>query len=173
MLHSWALAEQGHGEEGVAQIQQELGAFRIGGEGHLRPHYLALLAEAYGTIGQVTEGLRVLDEALAVVEQTGERRHEAELYQLKGELLLQAVGRGGSAVTEAARCFRQALAIAHRQQTKALELRTAMSLGRLWQRQGKRATARQLLAPVYGWFTEGLDTLDLQEARALLEALER
>ena len=114
------------------------------------------------------EGLHVLTEALVVVDSTGERRDEAELYRIKGELLLrQAV----PDVHQAAACFQQALAIARRQQAKSWELRAAMSLARLWQRQGKRAEARHLLAEIYGWFTEGFDTADLQDARALLNTL--
>ena len=114
----------------------------------------------------------MLAEALACAHTTGERCWEAELYRLKGELLL-SLGegeqeRGG----EPEECLRQALAIARRQQAKSLELRATMSLGRLWQRQGKGAAARQMLAEVYGWFTEGFDTADLQEARVLLEELE-
>jgi predicted ATPase len=122
--------------------------------------------------------------ALAVVDKTAERFYEAELYRLKGELTLQAEGHGRRAgvVTpsstichphgeEAETCFQQALTVARRQQAKAWELRAAMSLARLWQRQGKRAAAYELLAPVYDWFTEGLNTADLQEAKAVLEAL--
>jgi predicted ATPase len=98
------------------------------------------------------------------------------LYRLKGELLLQSAGQmrasgGPSVESEAEACFRRAIDIARRQEAKAFELRPAMSLSRLWQRQGKRAEARQLLADVYGWFTEGFDTADLQEAKALLEEL--
>jgi len=103
-----------------------------------------------------------------VVDSTGERRDEPELYRIKGELLLRHTVPD---VHQAEACFQQALAIARRQQAKSWELRAAMSLARLWQGQGKRAAARQLLAEVYGWFTEGFDTADLQEARALLEAL--
>jgi predicted ATPase len=114
-------------------------------------------------------------EALAVARQTGGRVYEAELYRLQGDLLLQVADRGGrrnrSAATEAIRSWRQALAIARRQQAKAWELRAALSLSRLWQKQGKRAAARALLADVYGWFTEGCDTADLQDAQALLTAL--
>jgi predicted ATPase len=105
---------------------------------------------------------------LAVADDTGERRWDAELYRLKGEVLL---ARATEQHTEAETCFRQALDIARRRQAKSWELRAAMSLSRLWQRQGKRAEARQLLAEIYGWFTEGFDTKDLQEAKALLEAL--
>jgi predicted ATPase len=131
-----------------------------------RPHVLALLAEAYGDGEQAEEGLTALDEALTVVESTGERYWEVELHRLKGTLLLTR-----SAEPQAEACFRQALDVARRQHAKSLELRAAMSLARLWQRQGKCAEAHELLAPVYGWFTEGFDTPDLQEARALLEGL--
>jgi predicted ATPase len=120
--------------------------------------------------GQVEEGLQLLAEALAVAHDTGECRWNAELHRFKGEFLL---ARPAAQHAEAETCFRQALAIARRQQAKSLGLRAAMSLARLWQRRGKRAEACELLAPVYGWFTEGFDTADLQEARALLEELGR
>ena len=114
------------------------------------------------------EGMHLLVEALAMVDTTGERHTEAELHRLHGELLLrQAVPE----VQAAEVCFQEALAIARRQQAKWWELRAAMSLARLWQRQGKPAEARELLAEIYGWFTEGFDTLDLQEAKAFLETL--
>jgi predicted ATPase len=102
------------------------------------------------------------------VNQTGERRYEAELYRLKGELLLQLSPDNHS---ESESSFKQAIDIAKRQQAKSWELRAAMSLARLWQQQGKRSDAHDLLAPVYGWFTEGFDTADLKEAKALLEEL--
>src|SRR6266566_407574 len=130
--------------------------------------FLARLAAAYGQVGQVEEGLHVLAEALAVVDTTGERSAEAEMHRLHGELLLQ---RPVPEAPAAAACFQQALDVARRQQAKSWELRAAMSLSRLWQRQGKRAEARELLAPIYGWFTEGFDTADLQEAKALLNEL--
>jgi predicted ATPase len=133
-----------------------------------RPLFLALLAEAYGGIGQIEEGLHVLAEALTAVEHTGGRFYEAELQRLKGELLR---ARAAEPDTEAETCFRQALDVARRQQAKSLELRAAMSLARLWQQQGRRQQAYDLLAPIYGWFTEGFDTADLQEAKALLETL--
>jgi predicted ATPase len=132
-----------------------------------RTYYLAFLAEAYGKLGQAREGLTLLGEALAIVHKTGERFYEAEIYRLKGELLL---GHSAENHGEAEDCFQQALLVARHQQAKSSELRAAMSLARLWQRQGMRAAAYDLLAPVYGWFTEGFDTSDLQEARALLEA---
>ena len=126
-----------------------------------------MLAEALGKAGAAEEGLGTLAEGLALVEQHGERVHEAELYRLQGELLLLS----GDHDTAAHACFQQALYVARQQQAQSLELRAAMSLGRLWQRQGERDTARQLLASVYGWFTEGFDTADIQDARALLESL--
>jgi predicted ATPase len=129
---------------------------------------LGLLAEVHRSLGQPEAGLAALSEALELVETTGERYYAAELYRLQGELLLQ---HATPEVSHAETCFQQALDIARRQQAKSLELRAAMSLGRLWQQQGKQDEARALLAPIYGWFTEGFDTADLQEAQALLEEL--
>jgi predicted ATPase len=154
----------------MVQMRQGLAALRATGAELRRPLFLALLAEAYGGIGQSEEGLHVLAEALAAGEQTGGRFYEAELYRLKGELLLrQAFPDEYQAET----CFRQALEVARHQQAKSLELRVAMSLSRLWQQQGKRTEARPLLAEVYSWFTEGFDTADLQEAKVLLAELDR
>jgi predicted ATPase len=168
VLRGWALTEQGQMEEGIAQMRQGMTAWQATGAEVDRPYYLALLAEGYGKAGQAEAGLPVLAEALAVVDAIEERYYEAELYRLKGELLL---ARSAEQHTEAETCFRQALDIARRQQAQSLELRAAMSLSRLRQQQGKRAEACALLAPIYGWFTEGFDTADLQEAKALLEAL--
>jgi predicted ATPase len=168
ILWGWALTGQGQGVEGIAAMRQGLAALRATGGELRRPQFLALLAEAYGERGQSEEGLNVLVEALAAVEKTGERYYEAELYRLRGELLLK---RSGADEQRVETCFSQALATARLQQAKSLELRAAMSLSRLWQQQGKRAEAHTLLAPIYGWFTEGFDTADLQEAKALLEAL--
>jgi predicted ATPase len=133
-----------------------------------RSWHLALLAEAYGHAGRPEAGLAALAEALALVDTTSECFYEAELYRLKGELLLALSAENHA---EAEICLHQALDVARRQQAKSLELRAAMSLARLWQHRGKRAEARDLLAPIYNWFTEGLDTADLQEAKALLAAL--
>jgi predicted ATPase len=162
------LATQGQGAEGITQMRQGLAAVRATGTVLGLPRFLAWLAEAYGQIGQAEEGLRLLAEARAVVDTTGERRDEAELHQLHGELLQQQTIPDAP---QAEVCFQRALDVARRQQAKSLELRVAMSLSRLWQRQGKRNVAHELLAPVYGWFTEGFDTPDLQEAKALLAAL--
>src|SRR5215831_5088344 len=153
---------------GLAQMRQGLVAYQATGAAVFRSYYLAFLAEAYGKLGQAGEGLTMLDEALTTVHKTGERFYEAELYRLKGELLL---ARSAENYGEAEACFQQALTVARRQQAKSWELRAAMSLSRLWHHQGKHQEAYDLLAPVYGWFTEGFDTLDLQTAKALLEAL--
>jgi class 3 adenylate cyclase/predicted ATPase len=168
IMRGWALAMQGQGAEGLAQLRQGLDAYRATGAAFQRPHFLSMLAEVHGVMGQPEAGLTALSEALTLVEKTGERYYEAELHRLKGELLLQ---HAVPEVSHAEACFQQALDIARRQQAKSLELRAAVSLGRLWQQQGKRQEARDLLAPVYSWFTEGLDTADLQEAKALLHAV--
>jgi TOMM system kinase/cyclase fusion protein len=168
ILRAGTLAEQGQGSEGVAQMREGWAAYQATGAEVGRPYFLALLAEAYGRGGQAEETLRTLDEALVAVQKTGERWCEAELYRLKGELVFV---RFSEDYAEAETCFQHAIAIARRQQAKSLELRAAMSLSRLWQQQGKQEESRELLAPVYGWFTEGFDTADLREAKALLEAL--
>jgi class 3 adenylate cyclase/predicted ATPase len=174
-FRGWALVELGREEEGIAQICAGLAAYRATGAELERSYFLGLLAEAYGKVGRHEEGLRVVGEALAEVHKHGVRFYEAELYRLKGELLLiRNGGRGGSrtsAIEEAEIWFRLALEMARRQQAKSLELRATISLSRLWQQQGKRDAAHELLADVYGWFTEGLDTADLREARALLDEL--
>jgi len=163
----WALVEEGQTTEGIAQMRQGLAAYRATGAQCERPYLLALLAEAYAKLGQPGEGLLVLSEALSEINE-GWRYGEAELYRLKGELLL---GLSADNHAEAQTCFQQALEIARRQQARSLELRAAMSLGRLWQRHGKRAAAHELLAEIYGWFSEGFETADLREAKALLKAL--
>ena len=196
-----ALAEQGQEEEGVAQIRQGLTTHQAMGAGLWRPCYLALLAEVYRKEGQAEEGLTALTEALAVVERTGERWYEAELYRLYGELSLRAGetanGRTGEksevapspdlpvALSSPEACFHKAIEIARRQSAKSLELRAVMSLVRLQQQQvqehasrsthhetrARLAEAHNMLSEVYTWFTEGFDTKDLQEAKALLEKL--
>jgi class 3 adenylate cyclase/predicted ATPase len=168
ILRGWALAQQGQAREGIEQIRQGLLAFRATGSELLRPYWLALLAEAYGVMGQPAAGLTVLAEALTLVDKTGERWYEPELHRLQGALLLQ---QSADYHAEAQACFHQALDLARSQQAKSLELRIATSLARLWQQQCKGREAYQLLAAVYNWFTEGFGTADLQEARALLEEL--
>jgi predicted ATPase len=168
IMRGWALAMQGQGAEGLTQLCQGLDAYRATGAEFQRPHFLSLLAEVHESLGQPEAGLTALREALALVETTGERYYEAELHRLTGELLLQPAA---PEVPHAEACFQQALDIARCQQAKSLELRAAMSLARLWQQQGKQQEARALLASVYHWFTEGFDTADLQEAKALLHAI--
>ena len=168
----WALAVQGQIEEGISQIRQGLDALRATGTEVWRPRWLALLVEAYGKGEQVEEGLTVLAEALAAVNRSEERMYEAELWRLRGELTLQASAQSTeSRAQEAEGYFLKAIDIARQQQAKSWELRASTSLARLWQQQDKREDARQLLAEIYGWFTEGFDTKDLQEAKALLEEL--
>jgi predicted ATPase len=168
IVRGWALAMQGQWQEGIAQIQQGLVAQQATGAEIARPSFLVLLAEAHAAAGQAAAGLSVLAEALTLVDRTGERFHEAEIYRLKGELLLQ---QAMPDTPQAEACLQQALAVARRQQARSWELRAALSLARLWQRQGQRAAASELLAPIYAWFTEGFDTADLREARALLADL--
>ena len=176
----WALVEQGAIKEGITQLHQGLTTWEGMGNYLGRTQILARLAEAYGKSGQIAEGLRVIEEASATVYEYAEQHHEAEIYRLKGQLLLQRVVQAHDGhfpvletaiMTEAKGCFRQALDIARRQNAKSWELRAAISLSRLWLQQGQRDTARQLLEPIYNWFTEGFDTPDLQEAHALLAAL--
>jgi predicted ATPase len=193
IVRGWALAEQGQGEEGIAQMQQGLAAWRETGAKVAGPYYLALLAEAYRTGGRVAEGLRVVAEARAAVDKTGERLWEAELYRLRGELTLRQFTVQGSTFNvehspesegpnsptssihspalEAGEYFLKAIAVAQQQHAKSLELRATMSLARLWQGQGKNAEAHILLSDIYGWFTEGFATRDLQDAKALLTEL--
>jgi predicted ATPase len=168
ILHGWALAHQGQAQEGIVQITQGLTAYGASGAEIARSYLLALLAEAHGTIGEPEAGLAVLTEALTHVDTTGERSHEAEIYRLKGELLLQ---QSSDNQAEAEHCFQHAIHIAQSQQAKSWELRSVTSLARLWQQHGKRQDAHDLLAPVYEWFTEGFDTADLQDAQALLDEL--
>jgi predicted ATPase len=168
ILRGWALTVQAQHAEGMAQVSQGLAAWRTLGEG-LLPLGLALAAETSATLGQTTDSLMALDEALALVEKIEERFCEAELYRLKGEMLRHL--ETPRACLEAEACFQQALAIARRQSAKSWELRAATSLARLWQQQGKRSAAGLLLTEIYGWFTEGFETPDLQDARALLDDL--
>jgi predicted ATPase len=171
ILRGCALVAQGQGEEGLAHLRQGIASHRTMGAVLVWPLYLALLAEAYGKVGQAEMGLTVVDEALAIMNKSDERLWEAELYRIKGELLLKAEGKRLQAELAAEECFQQALTVARRQHARSWELHAALSLSRWWQRQGKYAEARELLTPLYGWFTEGFDTADLQEARALLTAL--
>jgi predicted ATPase len=187
IARSWALIELGRQEE-AEQIRQGLAAHQATGTELLRPHFLGLLAEALDKARQSEEALRVVDEALALADRNGERYYQAELYRLKGELLLmQSTGRtlsrgatmGGKAVvetgpprgTKAEACFDQAIKIAQRQKAKSLELRAVMSLARHYRNQARHEEGRCLLAKIYDRFTEGFDTMDLREAKSLLDEL--
>ena len=172
ILSGWALAAQGRVAEGIERMQQGLSAYRATGAELWQTHFLALLADTYARAGQAEAGLKTLTEALAMVDRTQERVCEAELYRLKGALTLLQPGCEGEEAgrrDEAEVCFLQAIAIARRQGARSLELRAVMDLSRLWRQQGKPGEARQMLAETYGWFTEGFDTADLQEAKALLD----
>jgi class 3 adenylate cyclase/predicted ATPase len=164
----WAMVERGEGNAGIARIEEGIAAWHTTGGKLLSAWLLGLRAEAYGKIGQIEEGLTVWVEALRAVNDTGEHFYEAELQRLKGAFLLQL---SSDHQREAEACFQHAMTIAQNQGAKAWELRTATSLAHLWQQQGKIHEARDLLAPVYHWFTEGFETVDLREAKALLDKL--
>jgi predicted ATPase len=167
-LRGWALVMQDRGEEGMAQVRQGITAWRATGATLFVPCFCTWLAEVADHLGHIEDGLQALAEAHTLVEQHDERYWEAEVHRLRGVLLLR---QPGTPPKEAEAWLRRALDIARRQEAKSLELRAAVSLSCLWQQQGKQAEARALLAPIYGWFTEGFDTVDLQEARALLDEL--
>jgi predicted ATPase len=171
-LDGWTRTLRGHGEQGLPLIAKGVADMQsTGAADFFRSFLWTLLAEASAEDGQAPEGLRVLDETLAFVDTTGECFWEAEVYRLKGKLILHAECGVQNAERTAAECFQQARGVARRQQAKSLELRAAMSLSRLWQAQGRKEEARSLLSEVYGWFTEGFDTEDLIEAKALLDEL--
>jgi predicted ATPase/DNA-binding winged helix-turn-helix (wHTH) protein len=180
----WALIDQGRQEEAIEQLRQGLAAQEATGTELERPHFLALLCEGLREAGQVEEGLRVLEQALELAHRNGEGSYVAELYRIKGELLLmQATGRGVSraardgkpgfeaSVAQAEACLNQSIKIAQQKKAKSLELRAAMSLARLYRNRGKQEEARSLLEQIYDGFTEGFDTKDLREAKALLDEL--
>ena len=168
ILRGWALAMQGQGEAGMAEVCQGIAAYRATEAPLLLAYYCTLLAEVSAHLGHPEDGLQALVEAHTLMEQQEERYWEAEVCRLRGVLLLR---QPGASQAEAEACFQQALDVARRQEAKSLELRAAMSLARLWQQQCKRAAAYELLAPIYGWFTEGFDTADLKDAKALLAEL--
>jgi class 3 adenylate cyclase/predicted ATPase len=168
VLEGWALAAQGHRGEGVEQMRQGLTSLRAVGADARRSYYLGLLTEVCLWAGQHDAGLEAVSEAMDLVETHGERWWQAELHRLQGELLL---ARNGNGQAQACLCFKHALDISRQQKAKSLELRAATSLARLWAGQGERQKAQDLLAPVYGWFTEGFDTADLKDAKALLDEI--
>jgi DNA-binding winged helix-turn-helix (wHTH) protein/predicted ATPase len=187
VTRGWALTKQGLQEESIVQMRQGIVAHQATGTEVILPHFLALLVEALHTTGQVEEGLCAVEEALAVVHRNGECYYQAELYRLKGELLLtQSAGRGVSraamgrktmveaeppAIVNAESCFSHSIKIAQRQRAKSLEIRAVVSLARLYQKQCKQQKARCLLAPIYARFTEGFNTVDVREAKTLLDEL--
>jgi predicted ATPase/class 3 adenylate cyclase len=168
ILQGWAMAEQGRNEEAIAQIQEGLAALRATGAEVERPQNLSLLAEACMKTGRLDDGLSALTEALAAVEESENRECESEIHRLKGELLLK---QNNSNAAEAQSCFQRAIEIARKQSAKSWELRATTSLARLLAKQGKRDEARAMLDEIYGWFTEGFDTADLKDAKALLDEL--
>ncbi len=170
VMSGWALGVGGAADEGVSRLRRGLRDWQATGSVTYRTYYLGLLAEVLGGQGQVEEGCRVLGEALALARQTGEGLYEAELYRLRGEMLLRTASAPGEAIAQAAEAFRQALEVARRQGAKALELRAAVSLARLSPRLGAAEEAQALLAETYCGFTEGFQTPDLQEAHGLLSA---
>lgn len=189
IYRGWAEVAQGQAEKGIEQMQNGLAAYEATGAKLWRPHFLGMLAAALTKTGQVETGLMIVDEALAAAQAVGERYGEAELFRIKGELLICRSEAGNRELqegdansltpqflpldlqAEAEACFNQALAIASGQQAKSWELKAAMSLSRLHKNPNKIEEARQSLAEIYNWFTEGFDTVDLQEARAFIDEL--
>jgi predicted ATPase len=167
-LRGWAVAVQGHQKEGIAQLQEGLVASRATGAGVLEPYSLCLLAEACMQANRLDDGLSALTEALAVADKNGGRMHEPEIHRLQGEILLRR-----KSADKARECFDRAIEVARQQSAKSFELRATISLARLLARQGKRDEARTMLAEIYGWFTEGFDTADLKDSKALLDDLDR
>jgi predicted ATPase len=165
IVQGWALAQTGAAAQGLEVLRNGLDDFLATGAEMDRPRWLATLAETYGRNGLPDAGLTTLDDALAAMESTGERFYEARLYGLRGIMLLQRSG--SHAAAEAENCFLSSLRVARQQDAKSWELSAAISFARLWCEQGKRRDARDLLKPVYDWFTEGFDTGDLREAEAV------
>jgi predicted ATPase len=168
MTRGWALAMQNQEDEGIRLIRQGLAASLAIGTKQQQGYFLALLAEALNQAGRIEEGLEALREGISVAQQSNEPFYKAELYRLRGDVLVKS---GVDSPSEAESCFHRALEVAREQQAKSFELRAAMSLARLWGQQCRGAEARAILAEIYGWFTEGLDTADLQDARVLLDEL--
>src|SRR3984893_16012117 len=167
-LRGGANSAQGRSEECIGQIQEGMAASRATGAELFRPYFLCLLAEAYMEAGRLDEGLSALTEALAAADENENRNYEPEMHRRKGELLLK---RDQSNAQEAQRCFERAIEIAREQSAKSWELRTTMSLARLLAKQRRGDEARAVLAEIYNWFTEGFDTADLIDAKALLNEL--
>jgi class 3 adenylate cyclase/predicted ATPase len=178
ILLGWALVKQGKADEGIAQMSRGMEAYWATGAELLRPYLLGLFAEALVEGGSTERGLRLVAEALEAVKKTEERFYEAELYRKKGELLFRSYGEGSELIDSAEprsceieRCFLTAISVASRQQAKWFELLAATSLARLWQRQGRKEKAQMVLSNAYSWFTEGFDTVDMKDAKLLLDLL--
>jgi predicted ATPase len=167
-LRGWLLVERGDSETGITQMSTIVLSQPGGISGRWMAHSGALLADVLRKFGKISDGFKVATETIARTQQSGGRYYEAELHRVKGELLLAQTAADEQ---QAENCFQQAIEVARGQSAKSLQLRAAMSLSRLWQSQGKRIEARQLLGGIYGWFTEGFDTADLKAAKALLEDL--
>jgi adenylate cyclase len=163
-LLGWSISREGQPENGIAMIRRGTAATQETGSEQFRPYFLAVLADACAAAGRPAEGLAAVTEALAMAAKTGERFYEAELYRLNGELL-------GRRAASAEACLVRAIEIARRQGARALELRAALSVSRLWREHGREADARRMLLDVCGGFSEGLDTVDLREAQALLNEM--
>lgn len=176
VAYGWAMARQGYVEEGITQIRESLASHNARGSMISTSQYLAVLADAYAKAGRIDEAMDTVTKGLDFVNANGERHYEAELHRLKGELQLAQAANNENhqpdSMQEAAEaCFHRAIEIARRQRAKSWELRATLSLARLWQKQGKRMEARNMLKEIYGWFTEGFETLDLKQAGALLAEL--
>ena len=167
-LQGSLLAITGRASDAIPLINSGMTALRATGATIYVPLLLSHLTLAYAEVGHFEDAWRSADEAEAAVQKTGERWFEAEVHRVPGEVALKSTNRDAA---KAETHFDRALAVARKQQAKSWELRAAMSMARLWRDQGRRDEARELLAPVYGWFTEGVDTLDLKEAKALLDEL--
>jgi predicted ATPase len=175
-MAAWSLIHRGNGlivlnqaEQGILEILKGIAASRATGSKASMPYALAILDDGYRRAGDVTAGLEAIAEGLAVSEASGERLFDAELYRLRGELLLHSGANAEANREEPFVCFRKALAISISQQAKWWALRASMSLARLLSDTGRRDETRAMLADVYGWFTEGFDTADLKEAKVLLD----
>jgi len=165
----WTHAHTGREAEGIAEMQRGLAGWQADGNQVCLSEFLTMLGEGYALAGRFDEGLACLEDALAHVARTGERYHEAEIYRIKGQVL----PRRGANPEDVENSYRQAIAVAQGQQARSWELRATASLARLLEQQGRRDEAREMLSTIYVWFTEGFDTPDLQEAKALLDALDK
>jgi predicted ATPase len=167
-LRGWAMTQQGCNDVGIAQIEECIASGRVTGLKMVRPYYLCMLADVCVKVGRFDDGLGALTEALTIADENEDRYCEPETYRLKGELLLRQADTNAA---EAQSCFQRAVEIARKQSAKAWELRATMSLARMLAKQGRREEARAMLAEIYNWFTEGFDTTDLKDAKALLDEL--